>query len=99
MEKKEVAKVVFTYDVSIEKQKEYLKATGEKIKPFWECNGCQSYSVWKVSDNPTAFVKEMFFEDVTSMEKSISLTEAKSIKELFFSFANNVSRKVCIKKI
>ena len=99
MEKKEVAKVVFTYDVSIEKQKEYLKATGEKIKPFWESNGCQSYSVWKVSDNPTAFVKEMFFEDVTSMEKSISLTEAKSIKELFFSFANNVSRKVCIKKI
>lgn len=99
MGNREVAKVVFTYDVSFEKQKEYLKVTGEKIKPFWESNGCQSYSVWKVNDNPTAFVKEMVFEDVTIMEKIMALHEAKSIKELFFSFANNVSRKVCIQKI
>ncbi len=99
MGKKEVVKVTFSYDVSIEKQKEYLQATGEKIKPFWESNGCQSYSVWQVSDNPVAFVKEMVFEDATAMEKSMSLPEAKSIKELFFSFATNVSRKICTKKI
>ena len=99
MGKKEVVKVVFTYDVSNEKEKEYLQVTGEKIKLFWESNGCQSYSVWKVSDNPMAFVKEMVFEDVPTMEKSMSLTEAKPIKDLFFSFASNVSRKVCTKKI
>jgi quinol monooxygenase YgiN len=99
MGKQEIVKVVFTYDVSVEKQKEYLEATGEKIKPFWESNGCLSYSVWQVSDHPASFVKEMVFEDVAAMEKSISLPEAKPIKELFFRFANNVSRKVCTKTI
>ncbi len=99
MGKREAAKVIFTYEVTIEKQKEYLEATAEKIKSFWESNGCQSYSIWQVSDHPTAFVKEMVFEDVTAMEKSMSLPEAKSVKELFFGFVNNVSRKVCIKKI
>lgn len=98
MGKEELVKVMFTYDVSIEKQKEYLEATGEKIKPFWESNGCQSYSVWKVSDNATAFVKEMVFEGMPAMEKSMSVKEAKPIKELFFSFASNVSRRVCTKK-
>jgi quinol monooxygenase YgiN len=92
-------KVVFTYDVSVDNQPEYLKVTGEKIKPFWESHGCQSYSVWQVTNNPTAFVKEMVFEDLTTMEKSMALAEAKSIKELFFSFANNVSRRVCIERI
>ena len=86
MGNREVAKVVFTYDVSVEKQKEYLKVTGEKIKPFWESHGCQSYSVWQVTDHPTAFVKEMVFEDLTTMEKSMALHEAESVKELSFLF-------------
>jgi hypothetical protein len=92
-------KVVFTYDVSVDNQKEYIKVTGEKIRPFWESHGCQSYSVWQVTSESTAFVKEMVFEDLVAMEKSMALHEAKSIKELFFSFANNVSRKICIQKI
>lgn len=92
-------KVVFTYDVSVEKQKEYLKVTGEKIKPFWESHGCQSYSIWQPTDGPTVFIKEMIYKDQAAMEKSMSLPEAKSIKDLFFSFANNVSRKVCVQKI
>jgi len=92
-------KVVFTYDVSVDNQPEYLEVTGERIKPFWESHGCQSYSVWQVTNNPTAFVKEMVFEDLVAMERSMALHEAKSIKELFFSFANNVSRKVCIQRI
>jgi hypothetical protein len=92
-------KVVFTYDVLVENQKEYLEITGEKIRPFWESHGCQSYSVWQVNDNSAAFVKEMVFENLTAMERSMSLQEAKSIKDLFFAFADNVSRKVCIKKI
>jgi quinol monooxygenase YgiN len=91
-------KVVFTYDVSVDNQPEYLEVTGERIKPFWESHGCQSYSVWQVSDNPTAFVKEMVFKDLITMEKSMALHEAKSVKELFYSFASKVSRKVCIQK-
>ncbi len=94
-----LVKVVFMYDVSVDSQKEYLEVTGEKIKPFWESHGCQSYSVWQVTDHPTAFVKEMVFQDVTSMEKSMALQEAKSIKDLFHGFANNVSRKLCIQRV
>jgi quinol monooxygenase YgiN len=92
-------KVVFTFEVSTDNQPEYLKVTGEKIKPFWESHGCQSYSIWQVTDNPTAFVKEMVFEDRGAMEKSMALNEAKSVKELFYSFAGNISRKVYLQKI
>ena len=42
-----MVKVVFTFDVAPEKQSEYLKATAEKIKPYWESHGCQSYDVWQ----------------------------------------------------
>ena len=92
-------KVVFTYDVSVDNQPKYLEVTANKIKFFWESQGCQSYSVWQVANNPIAFVKEMVFEDLTTMEKSMSLPEAKSVKDLFHSFANNVSRKVCIQRM
>jgi quinol monooxygenase YgiN len=92
-------KVVFTYEVSVDNQKEYLQVTGEKIRPFWESHGCQSYSVWQVTDNPTAFVKEMVFEDLTKMEKTMALSEAKSVKDLFYSLAGNISRKVYLQKI
>ena len=92
-------KVVFTYDVSVDNQKEYLQVTGEKIRPFWESHGCESYSVWQVTDNPTAFVKEMVFKDSKTMEKSMALQEAKSVKELFHSFVKNVSRKICIQRV
>jgi len=92
-------KVVFTYDVFVDKQLEYLKVTAEKIRPFWESHGCQSYSVWQVTDHPTAFVKKMVFEDLTTMEKSMALHEAESVKELFKSFVTNVSRKVCMQRI
>ncbi len=96
---KKIVKVVFTYDVSVNNQPEYLEVTATKIRPFWESHGCQSYSVWQVASEPTAFVKEMVFEDLATMESSMSLHEAKSIKELFFSFANNVSRKICFQRI
>jgi quinol monooxygenase YgiN len=94
-----IVKVVFTYDVSGDDQPEYLEVTATKIRPFWESHGCQSYSLWQVIDNPTAFVKEMVFENLAAMERSMSLQEAKHIKDLFFGFANNVSRKVCVQKI
>jgi len=94
-----LVKVVFTYDVTVENQPEYLKVTSEKIRPFWESHGCKSYSLWQATGEPTTFVKEMVFENMIAMEKSMSLQEAKPIKDLFFGFAKNVSRKVCIKKV
>jgi quinol monooxygenase YgiN len=94
-----MVKVVFTYDVSVDNQPEYLEVTATKIRPFWESHGCQSYSVWQVTNHPTAFVKEMVFEDITMMETNMALSEAKSVKELFFSFVSNVSRKVCIQRV
>lgn len=94
-----IVKVVFTYDVPVNNQPEYLEVTSEKIKPFWESHGCKSYSLWQVTSESTAFVKEMVFEDLTTMEKSMTLGEAKSIKGLFYRFANNVLRKVYIRKI
>ncbi len=94
-----IVKAVFIYDVSVGNQPEYLEVTATKIRPFWESHGCKSYSLWQVIDNPTAFVKEMVFENLTAMERSMSLQEAKPIKDLFISFASNVSRKVCIQKI
>ena len=94
-----IVKVVFTYGVSVDHQPEYLEVTATKIRPFWESHGCKSYSLWQVAGEPTTFVKEMVFENLTAMEKSMSLQEAKPIKDLFFGFASNVSRKVCVQKI
>lgn len=92
-------KVIFNYDVSPEKQEEYFKVTGEKIKPFWESHGCQSYSVWQGLEQPSTFVKEMVFRDMEGMKRTMGLDEANPIKELFYNFASNVSRKVCTQKI
>lgn len=92
-------KVIFNYDVLPEKQEEYLKVTSEKIKPFWESHGCQSYSIWQGLEQPSTFIKEMVFQDVSEMKRVMALDEANPVKELFYSFAGNVSRKVCTQKI
>ncbi len=92
-------KIVFTYEVPAEKIAEYLNVTRERIKPFWESNGCLSYSLWQPADSPTAFVKEMAFSDRAAMDKTMALDEAKPVKQLFQAFAQGVSRKVCVHKI
>ena len=94
-----MVKIVYIYDVPEARQAEYLKATAEKIKPFWESHGCQSYSVWQVEESPTTFIKEMLFKDTTAMQQSVGMEEAKPAKELFYSFATNVSRKICMPKV
>ena len=94
-----MVKVVFFYDISEEKQNEYLELTAQKIKPFWESNGCDSYTVWKVDDSQTAFVKEMLFKDNPAMKSVLSLEAAEPIKELFYGFAKNISRKISIQKV
>ncbi len=92
-------KVIFVYEVSDGNQEEYLKVTRETIKPFWKSHGCQSYSVWQGLEQPSTFVKEMVFQDVGEMKRVMALDEANSVKELFYKYASNVSRKVCIQKV
>lgn len=94
-----MVKVIFLYDVPEEKQKAYLEVTAQKIKPFWESKGCDSYNVWKVDDSQTAFVKEMIFKDDATIKKTLSLEAAEPIKELFYDFAKNISRKIWTQKI
>jgi len=94
-----MVKVVFQYNVPKEKQAEYLRTTQDKIKPFWEGKGCQSYSVWQVADSETGFVKEMLFESGPGMKETMSLKEAEPVKEIFFKYAMDVSRKIITKKV
>jgi quinol monooxygenase YgiN len=98
-QEKNMVKVVFQYNVAKEKQAEYLQITRDKIKPFWEANGCQSYTVWQVGDSETGFVKEMLFESMPGMKETMALKQADPIKELYFKFATDVSRKVITKKV
>ena len=94
-----MVKVVFQYNIAKEKQAEYLQLTRDKIKPFWETNGCQSYSVWQVAENETAFVKEMLFESLSKMKETMALKQADPIKELYFKFATDVSRRAMTKEV
>ena len=94
-----MVKVIFDYKVAKEKQTDYLQATRDKIKPFWEANGCQSYTVWQVGESENAFVKEMLFESAAAMKDTMSLNQADPFKELYFKFATDVTRKVITKKV
>jgi hypothetical protein len=94
-----MVKVIFEYKVPKEKQAEYLQITRDKIKPFWEANGCQSYTIWQVGESETGFVKEMLFESMPKMKDTMALKQADPIKELYFKFATDVSRKVIMKKV
>ena len=84
-----MVKVVFTFEVAPEKQSEYLKATAEKIKPFWESHGCQSYQIWQIEDTAT-FLKEMHFTDQAARDKAMGLqdAEANSVKQLWHSYVS-----------
>ena len=88
-----MVKIVFNYEVPAEKQHEYLNITGEKIKPFWESHGCESYALWQAPEGPTGFVKEMVFRDEATMQKVMSLEDAQPVKKLFSQFAINITRK------
>jgi quinol monooxygenase YgiN len=92
--------MVYRYQVPTEKHRQYIKATVEKIKPFWESHGCKSYDVWQAAENGTSFMKTMFFEDADTMQKSMALSksEGKPFVDLFYSFANDISRQAYIKK-
>lgn len=90
--------VKMEYDVPAEKQADYIKATNEQIKPFWESIGCKAYDIWQVAENETKFVKTMLFEDMPGMKETMANKDADPVKATFFQFAENVSRMVCTKK-
>ncbi len=93
------ASMIFTFDVPEEQQAEYLKVTIEKIKPFWESHGCESYDIWQTSDGEPAFMKIMLFSDLDALKESTQDNEeAMPIVQLYNSFATNVSRKTYVKK-
>ncbi len=94
-----MVKVIFEYKVAKERQAEYLQLTREKIKPFWEASGCASYAVWQVAENETAFVKEMLFDSISAMKETMALKQAEPIKEMYFRFATDVTRKIITKKV
>ena len=75
-------KVVFTYDVAMEKQQQYFADTAEIIKPFWEEHGCSSYSVWQIDDGSPVFVKEMLLTN--SSNRNLLLLYRKWENENFF---------------
>jgi quinol monooxygenase YgiN len=90
--------VIFEYDIPVEKQDQYIQATKDKIKPLWESIGCKAYDIWQVAESETRFVKTMLFEDMPAMKHAMALEEAEPVKELFYKFAADISRKICTKK-
>ncbi len=90
--------VIFEYDVAAENQDAYVQTTREKIKPLWESIGCASYDIWQVKDSETGFVKTMLFKDMNAMKAAMADKKADAVKELFYKFAQNISRKVVLKK-
>jgi len=96
-----MVKGVWVFEVPEEKQAAYLKATAEKIKPFWESHGCLSYQVHQDWIDPRRFVKEQYYADRETMERDGAILfekkdpEAIAVVELFHSFAENVVRLLC----
>lgn len=90
--------LIFEYDIPTEKQAEYIRITEEKIKPLWESIGCEAYDIWQVTGSETGFVKTMLFGDMPAMKATLARKEADSVKKIFGKFAENVSRKACLKK-
>ena len=82
---------VFTFEVSEQKQAEYLKTTAEVIKPFWERHECLSYEVYQdYFTSPTRFVKIQFYKDKQTMEASLALArnseEGKNVVATFMQY-------------
>jgi len=94
--------IFWFFEVPVEKQAQYLKITIEKIKPFWESHGCQSYEIWQSAKGEPAFMKIMLFPDMQTMQKATGLVqsdpEARGVADLFTSFATNTSRRIYVKK-
>ncbi|MBW2029715.1 MAG: antibiotic biosynthesis monooxygenase [Deltaproteobacteria bacterium] len=87
-----MVKAVFRFEVEPERQRDFLKVTEDKIKPYWESHGCLSYQVWQV-EGSTTFIKEMSFADVASKEQTMNRKdeESDSIRALWRGFIKGFS--------
>ena len=87
--------VTYSYKVPQELLDEYLEATYKRIKPFWEGRGCR-YEVYRQKDDPSSFLKLMFFEDEEAFRKNFLERDQETSKvvDLFRKFAQEVNRKV-----
>lgn len=68
-----MCKAYFCYEIAEENQKEYLKFVSKELKPFFESQGARSYNIYQDTnpDMPTAFIAEMVFDDLDSMQKTM----------------------------
>ena len=57
-------RIVYTFRVSPEQHEEYLRATKEIFKPFWEKQGCLSYNIYQECRGGTKFLEDMTSEGV-----------------------------------
>jgi quinol monooxygenase YgiN len=98
-----MVKGVWTFEVAEEKQEEYLRKTVEIIKPFWEEHECSSYEVYQDYTDPRRFVKEQYYPDTETMERSLSIAKtdpmAKDIIALFGQYATGIIRRRCVPRI
>jgi hypothetical protein len=95
-----MVKGVWTFEVPEEKQKEYLENTAKIIKPFWESHECRLYQVLKDYTHPRRFVKEQYYPDKETMERSLALAKedpnAQAVVATFRKYAENVVRMRCV---
>lgn len=97
-----MVKVIFSFEVPKEKQKEFLDFVKSEsgTKAWWEANGCLAYDVYQ-ADGENAFIKTMDFTDKETMSKIMPANEQNpeciALIEKFESYTINISRKPYIK--
>lgn len=95
-----MVKVVFSFEVPKERQKEFIDFVMTGTKPWWESHGCLAYDVWQ-ADGENAFIKTMDFADKDTMAKIMPVNEqdpeCKALIEKFESYTVNITRKPFIK--
>ncbi len=95
-----MVQVVFTFEVSKDKQEEFLNFVKSGTKPWWESHGCLAYNVWQAAEE-NAFIKTMEFPDLATMKKVMPANEAdpkcRALIQKFESYVTNISRKPYVK--
>jgi len=96
-----MVKVVFSFEVAKENQKEFLEFVKAGTKPWWESHGCLAYDVWQALGE-NAFIKTMDFADLETMQKVMPANEqdpeCRALIQKFESYTINISRKPYIKR-
>ena len=95
-----MVEVVFSFEVSSERQGEFLEFVKSGTKPWWESHGCLAYDVWQAAGE-NAFMKTMRFPDLATMQKIMPANEqdptCKALIQKFESYVTRISRKPYVK--